>query len=206
MATTLHNSTRQQLDELDTLLQKMLDGPGKPSNDPPAPVFPSGRTAEVPKFDLPKLAQIPDPVSAPEPASSPARWDIDLNPKSGSSVLGDRSPLAEKLAAGHFDDAPEVAVAPAPAPKLNFEPVPAVAPFSVTDTAAVPVPFWSRPAVRINHAFDAWASSWGFLGRVAVSSFGRTLLGYAGLLMLCYSVYWLTSSWATWSASVGGLR
>lgn len=204
MSTTMHTATRQQLDELDSLLQKMLDGPSKPLDPPAAPVFPSGRVAEVPRVapTPAPVAEVPKPLKS-EPAVPTPAWNIDLNPKSGSSVLGERSPLAERLAAGEFGE-PEPTT-----PQLFVAPVAPVASFA---EEAVPLDYSPRssllnwPAVQMNAAFDSWASSWGWVGRVATSRFGRTLLGYAGLAMLCYSVYCLTSMWASWSAITAGLR
>src|SRR5437764_595243 len=97
-------SMRQQLDELDALLQRMLnlpvnqvDEPGDPlgqrgrfnTADPsPAPPPPNGRKRAM------RLLDGSAPVAPPTapPASRDPHWNINLNPQQGSSVFN-RGPV-----------------------------------------------------------------------------------------------------------------
>jgi hypothetical protein len=122
------NPVRQQLDELDALLQRMLALPvnrldGTPAEaeprTPPAP-----RTFEQPPhapttpslqdgWKQPAMMLLTDsgpvqPPSTPEPPRWDPSWGINLNPQNGSSILGARSPAASP------PRAPEPTPAPAP--------------------------------------------------------------------------------------------
>lgn len=215
MATTTHTATRQQLDELDELLRQMLDGPAGSGEAPPAPpVFPSGRVAEVapapapappprPSKKVAAVLDMPSPPLADEPATAVA-WNIDLNPRSGSSVLGARSPLAEKIASGQFGDlAPDESPL---VPSLHVVAPPPVDEKSLTAASSVDRPLWVGPAERINQIFDRWADTWGLPGRLIRSGPGRTALGYAGIAMLVYATYLFASNWSGWSTPVSGLK
>jgi hypothetical protein len=188
MATQLHSSTRQQLDELDALLQKMLDQPGKPTesvtrpiyttegggNAPPiAPQFPPAAVAYGVPPAVAFAAETPvQTVPAQKPI--PSNWNIDLNPRGGSSVLGERSPLAEKLAP--YMDSPTA--------------TPAF--LQVTPIASVPIdsqiPIDVRPV-------GAASGSYGGLTAVPLV---RDVLGYSGLAMLAASVTWAVLVWTGW--------
>ncbi len=99
------HSMRQQLDELDALLQRMLtlpinqadDGTGnamaprQPMADPsPTPLPAVGRQPRMVLLDGSA------PVAPPQtpPATWDPHWNINLNPQQGSSILGSRSPAA----------------------------------------------------------------------------------------------------------------
>src|SRR5437868_12002757 len=99
-------SMRQQLDELDALLQRMLSLPVSQTDDAGEPgASATGGTERTPVAHAPgspPVARGPRMVlldgSAPvqPPSSPPAAWDphwnINLNPQNGSSILGPRSP------------------------------------------------------------------------------------------------------------------
>src|SRR5262245_2388025 len=117
-ATGSAQSMRQQLDDLDALLQRMLSLPINQLDDapsPPVPPRPEGvlKTATPARIDSPMPApSAPPPAPAPSPPrmrlltesgpvpppAEPERvgyeraFTINLNPQHGSSVLGPRSP------------------------------------------------------------------------------------------------------------------
>jgi hypothetical protein len=100
------HSMRQQLDELDALLQRMLTLPISQSDDGEAEPMPARRAEVADPFPTPPPANARRPQmmlldgSAPvtPPQTPPATWDphwnINLNPQQGSSILGSRSPAA----------------------------------------------------------------------------------------------------------------
>lgn len=205
MATAPRDATRQQLDELDSLLQKMLALPvaqieeALPANKPAPPPPPSPPPAP-PKFPpadvaygLPPAADFAANSAAAAPPNilpQPAKklWDIDLNPREGSSVLGEHSPLA-------------AADRPAPAPKLSLTalPNPISEPPPRPSSRPAKVPLAMRPLAAISGRFDRLMLDFGFLGRMVVSPAGRGLMGYAGLAMLTASAAWCVLAWIGWS-------
>lgn len=195
MATQLHSSTRQQLDELDALLQKMLDQPGKPADQVPRPAYATegGGTAppKAPQFPPATVAYGVPPAVAfaaetpmqamPAQKSIPANWNIDLNPRAGSSVLGERSPLAEKLA--HYMDG-----------------MPGQAPPGFLQVTPIPVPASENPRVIETQVrrFDRPSSSRSSYGGLTAIPIVRDFLGYSGLAMLAASATWAALVWTGW--------
>lgn len=183
MATQLHTSTRQQLDELDALLQKMLDQPGKPADPAARPSYNTqggGNSTPAATEYPPAVAYGLPPTAAfsaetPTNAAAavkpmPANWSIDLNPRDGSSVLGERSPLAEKLA-----------------PFLDgYAPTSATLQVSPVAGEAVQTVRHQPPARHLNY------------GGVTALPSVRDFLGYAGLAMLAASLTWLMLIWTGW--------
>src|SRR5215207_8984739 len=105
-------SMRQQLDELDALLQRMLNLPVNQLDessadstlqrarftntaDPsPTPPPPAGRRPAMMLLD--GSAPVAQPQSPP--ASWDPHWNINLNPQQGSSVFGPRAAAAQRAA------------------------------------------------------------------------------------------------------------
>jgi len=166
--------TRQQLDELDALLQKMLTGapapvdtppPAQPMREPPVPplwradppVAPPAPHLERPeppavlKFEppAPKPVPVPTPVPVPIPAPTP------------------------------------VAKAPAPAPT----PVPAPKPAALTPPPPPPepVPLLMKPFALVTSVFDGACGLFGPPGRLLRSGFFKHIYGLAGLGLIAYT-------------------
>jgi hypothetical protein len=130
-APTPNDLTRQQLDELDALLQKMLALPLNKPDEPPAPPrpaadVPTGWRADRPATAAPPLPHLADP---PEPADA-----------------------AETVAAFGLRR-PEPAAPPARPPQVLLEPpvsyTPAVPPTPATAYAPPPPPEPVAPAARL---------------------------------------------------------
>ncbi len=156
---TPNDLTRQQLDELDTLLQRMLSLPlSKP--EPPAPAvpppplpdlpLPAPRSASVP---MPRLAPEPPAARDPEPQFAPSFLPFTPPPRPAPAALPpsvelsypDPSPAIDFVPAGTLRgvDAPALPYdfrradpAPLPPPPPPFD-MPDVNPFA-TPAAAVP--------------------------------------------------------------------
>jgi hypothetical protein len=191
--TTPRDATRQQLDELDALLQKMLALPvaaaEPPAPPPPAPPkFPPAAVA----YGLPPAADFAANSAAPAGPANPAPkkgWAIDLNPRESSSVLGERSPLA-----GAEGPAAKPALSLTSLPSPIGEPPPRPSPRSLGRQ-----PLWVRPLAAASGRFDRLMLDFGFVGRIVVSPAGRGLMGYAGLAMLAASAAWCVLAWVGWS-------
>lgn len=181
--------TRQQLDELDALLQKMLALPVHPAEDAPAP----------PKVPRPAAVRLPA-AAAPDPrltgasfvttsasASAPAAvdkssWSIDLNPRQGSSVLGPRGAAANP---GATPPLPELPAEPI-ALKITVEPPP-------------PTEMAVTPSVAVGPMLRSAAVSRRWLGRWWASPARQDLLGYCGLAMFAISLVWGAIEWCRWT-------
>ncbi len=207
--------TRQQLDELDALLQKMLTVPLAVDAPPPAASLPPMAQPPLPpswRIDPP---QIPDgfggtPRSTPQPppAAPPSRAvsfaEISLDDLPASLKFEPPAPAPVPKAAK-----PVSAPAPAPAPKPVPPPVPvpkAAAPVTkvtpapkpvpapkavpVTVTPAPPmppVPLLFLPFVALEGLFDNICGMFGPLGRLFRSGFFKYLYGFAGLGLVVYT-------------------
>jgi hypothetical protein len=203
MATQAAGATRQQLDELDALLQKMLGPPSaveppvvRPEPRPPVSSPPSPPVA----FGLPPGAAFDassaTPVAPPSPpAAVPSNWSIDLNPRDGSSVLRGQKPQAVTR--------PEP---PAPPSMLSVTPIPPPTvtpqPFTSAGTVTVEcehVPLLLRPLACFSDGCDAMLHAFGPIGRAFTTPSGRTFVGYVGLAMLAASGLSCAMAWAGWT-------
>ncbi|MBP3958977.1 hypothetical protein J8F10_27350 [Gemmata sp. G18] len=196
--------TRQQLDELDALLQKMLMVPLAPTDAPAPPP--------------PPMAQPPLPpswrIDAPAPAPSLAHLAIDEPPASlkfepPAPVLlapvaktpKPAPPISTPVPAPKSVPvpAPVVKVTPPPVPVTKSAPVPlqpkvhplfpVPAPVALTPAPPMPpVPFVFLPLVALNGLFDNICGMFGPPGRLIRSGFVKNLLGFAGLGLIAYTI------------------
>jgi hypothetical protein len=195
--------TRQQLDELDALLQRMLEpdsAPEPPVEGPPAPppgpavsyriIQPAAEAPAAPAADTPKPGEEQWVPLRSTWQPSPHTW----------------GPLAQSWqqaqAARGAPPVPPPAAPPAQPPALAPEaasPPPIIRPVSgfvqrrpePTDAealAAPPVSRWLRPLVWCNRGFDALTAPLGAPGRWLRGRRGRTVLGAVGLLCLAAAV------------------
>jgi hypothetical protein len=211
-------SMRQQLDELDALLQRMLTLPVNQTDEGASELPPIRRAIAPDPTPTPPPTQGRGPRmflldgSAPvtPPQTPPAAWDphwnINLNPQQGSSILGPRSPAAtaqrqQPENAPPIWRAETVAFAPSqnspvPQPPLSAPMAPAVrrsngdaAPREKTpDEGPAPLPL--VPLIALNRTFDAVMHCFGPPGQWFCTSAGRNLLGLAGLALLVASAGW----------------
>jgi hypothetical protein len=213
---------RQQLDELDALLQRMLTLPVSPPDDATADAHASIRpsTSDPSPTPLPgrgpRLVLLDGSAPVQPPSTPPSAWDphwnINLNPQEGSSILGRHSPAAS-VHRGQSNVPPPVfraeTVAFAPAKPVTALQPAAAALTPVTQTRpegaqselparpplAEPTPVPLMPVVALNRMFDAIMLSFGRPGEWFCTSAGRNLLGYAGLALLACSVVWGAAGW-----------
>ncbi len=198
--------TRQQLDELDALLQRMLSVPLAPPDTPmpvgvPAvradlPLPPSWRAdppAPPPGTSAPFLTLTePAPASAPAPAPTleslapppaplpPTPAPLPPTPAPTPALKGDLPLLLPKTAA---KPAPEPKPVPPPVPKAPAPPTIAPAPVP----AGPPVPLPLVPLVALNALFDGACGMFGAPGRVLRSSFFKHIYGLVGIGLLAYT-------------------
>jgi hypothetical protein len=214
------NSMRQQLDELDALLQRMLTMPINQTEDgaaEPAPVM--SRSAEGPvngaigtvPIRRPQMMLLDGSAPVRPPETPPANWDphwnINLNPQQGSSILGPRSPSAQQHPAQSppIWRAETVAVSPG-RPEPTPQPGPSATPEQLETTFAPAAerpldnvtPLALAPLVALNRLFDAALLCFGPVGQWFCTSAGRNLLGYVGVALLLGSAAWSATGWFGW--------
>jgi hypothetical protein len=215
------NPVRQQLDELDALLQRMLALPVNQSDDVAAatepnahrPIDPPPRApALLDGWKQPPMMLLTDsgpvaPPSTPEPPRWDPSWGINLNPQNGSSILGARSPAASYTTAAP-EPTPQYARAEPAAPPIS-EPEPEPAP---TTLPLIPEPaFRARPSQRprppsllawpfaaLDQLFDT-AVSLVPLGSLFTTRVGKDCVGVAGLVMLAAGVTWGVLDFLGWT-------
>lgn len=189
-APTANDLTRQQLDELDALLQRMLNLPLTGTEPPAAPPPPPGPTW---RYDAPAAPPAPAPHLMPEPprpVAPPPAPVIALEPPPAPVVVA--APPAPVVAAA--PPAPMPPPEPAapiivrvPTPPSAPTPVPVVAKPAVAVVPAPPAPVLLWPLVAVNWVFDRAAGLLGPPGWVLRSGFGKNLLGLVGLGLIAYT-------------------
>lgn len=170
--------TRQQLDELDALLQRMLSVPLAPP-DTPLP-------GALGRADAPPLP----PVWRPDaPASAPAASLPHLalmEPPSSAKIEPEPKPVAKAEPKPQAPEPKPVAkVAPAPA---KPQAAPASVPAKPQAPAAPPAPLPLLPLVALNAAFDSACGLLGPFGRALRSGFLKHIYGLIGLGLIAYTV------------------
>jgi len=161
--------TRQQLDELDALMQRMLALPVNPSEDfPDLPARPSpGET----------------PAEQPSPLAEAARPEDETFKTVPPERTVASAPQPEPLGTQH-----PVPCTPEPTVATAAESVP-----------ALPVAWPLRPLVWLNRAYDWVTSWLGPIGRWLRGSSGRALVGWTGLLMLVAALAWVAWDTLGWT-------
>jgi hypothetical protein len=223
--------TRQQLDELDSLLQRMLSLPlNQPEPavtfppppplpqlpDPPAPRQAVGWRADHPAASPPThlppafrpaesvIPRLYAPVEEPPPADTGTLRGVDAPalPR-GFDPRDDAPPPMREIdvpsAFGRMDFA-EVNPFLDPPPESTLAPE-----IATTYDDRLPVLLW--PVAAVNAVIEFVLSWFGPLGRLLTAPWTKTLLGWAGLLLLAAAGYWAARGrgWVSWPRSVGGL-
>jgi len=171
MATPAPQPTRQHLDDLDALLQRMLALPVDPSDE----------------------AAPPEPSVEPEPVYHDA-----LTPPPGNMIVADAGALPPPP---RPTPRPAVVSAPVSLPLLNpLAPAERRAPIlpppdqprsplqSLIASRPPRPPLVLRPILWLNRRFDGLAFALGMPGRWLRRPIGRTVLGIVGLLLLAAAV------------------
>jgi hypothetical protein len=175
--------TRQQLEELDALMKRMLalpvDGPEEPAVAPP------------PESEAADLA-LPEPE--PPKASEPAAAVVVSVPPEALPLLPPRRLLSPAPALLRPDGATA-------RPSSADEPE-----RLVTDDGPPPVSPWVYPLVWCNQVFDAGTLLLGPVGRWLRGPVGRVVLGTLGLLLLAAAAAWVALDQMGWRGWVRPLE
>jgi hypothetical protein len=200
-------STKQMLDELDALMEKMLS---LPVNEPEeAPSFPQ-EPVKPPKL-TPTLsatltllqAPAPLPVSAPPPPPPPEVTTIPESLTSHSVINPPHLGLPPNLVG--FAP-PSHDATPQPAPLTNEVTPPSVLPKLeplLTDIPEPEAPLATQwgylPLVWLNLLFDHATMPLGPIGTLLRSQVGRALLGLAGIALMLAAAAWFVKDWLGWN-------
>jgi hypothetical protein len=159
-APTANDLTRQQLDELDALLQRMLSLPNASEPAAQAPALRLTTVVEAPAPPPKPFAFEPPPAPPPEPTT----------------------PIIERKVVA---PSAQIRAMPLPAAPRPAAPAPASEPETPSHA---PVSFFLWPLVGLNWLFDAICGLFGPPGWVIRSGLGKNLLGLAGIGLLLWSV------------------
>lgn len=175
-------TTRQMLDELDALMERMLALPVNELEDAPAP-RPASKTPTV-VASLTLLGSAPDAAAvavaaADEPPASVAAPE-PLPPLPPAPMPALPEPMVERVEPP--TQLPQVGALLAEVP----QPVP------TTESVLA----W--PLLWLNESFDRAVEPFGFAGRWARGSSGRMILGLTGLALLIASTIWFLKDWLGW--------
>ena len=171
------NSTRQMLDDLDALMERML---ALPMEEAEAVAVAPKRPALAATLTMLPPLETTAPSAFQGPHASFAGMDLveDVAPPSAPPSKGGEMDVPPPVVVRRLDTilAPEE---PLPAPRRTFI-------------------LW-RPLLWINQGYDQATRLLGPLGSLLRSSPGRLVLGAAGLVLLGVAAAWLTRDWLTWT-------
>jgi hypothetical protein len=219
--TSPNDLTRQQLDELDTLLQRMLALPIHANDPAPAPV------AQLPEMAVPKpvsnwRADAPMPVSRPNLTTAPVPEMAMAFAEPKPTPALPYEPAAQ-VSTGTLRgvDAPAMPYgyqAPEPEPLPDYEPITTnfdVNPFASSTVVSpveekpvrIGVPLLLWPMFGVNAVLE-WLLGWfGPIGHLLTRPMTKTLLGWCGVLLMLAAGYWCARGlgYVTWPVLPAGL-
>jgi hypothetical protein len=185
-SSALDPATRQQLDELDLLMQRMLALPVNPPDDGPPPQLP-------PDSPIPENSGVCSGDYASTVTDEPIAALQALTP-----IPSQIQDAIERPAPGLRDLTQTPAALPSLAPSVPRVSAPSTSRASLP-RAPLRLAWPLRPLLWINLAFD-WSTGWlGPLGRWLREPGGRALIGWGGLLLLAAALAWLAWDGIGWT-------
>jgi hypothetical protein len=202
------NSTRQMLDELDALMERMLALPVNDLDDPPA--APSPLSAKVTIVEAPAPEKLPPPVPPPVPSPGKVLVGRLSAPPSYNTEIEEEKPRPKKKPKESRPKNEEIVEKQ---PNLWEEPLPT--PDEILPPLVVkPVPVEElrlprkrrsfsnillQPLLGINYAYDRATVLLGPMGRWLRGARGRKCLGLIGLGLLTLAALWWLHDWLGWN-------
>jgi hypothetical protein len=168
--TALDQPSREQLDELDALMQRMLALPVDPVDNSPKPPITTAGSQENPPLEITKDKEIGSPAVSVSPASlEHSARSVTLAPVAARPVL--------------------------PAPGKGGACSSPYVPSTKVRNAG-----WLWPLVWINQGFDCCTVLLGPLGGWLRGPTGRSLLAWLGFLGLTVALAWLAWETVDWTS------
>jgi hypothetical protein len=194
-------STKQMLDELDALMERMLalpvseldELPPVPRDAPKTPTLSATLTVLEPTSDSTEPAQVADILDASSPSPSTALAESPREfPPSSDAVATDAAdalgyPIQEPVSEDLLPP-PLIISRPGGGARANL---PNRLPWSRDR--------WLQPLIWVNGAFDFLVGRLGGFGRWLQTQAGRNVLGLAGLVCLALALFWLLRDWFNWT-------
>lgn len=211
---SLGSNTRQMLDELDVLMEKMLSLPVNEIDE--ASIQPATANAQLAieepvqheHHEQPRAPSRNEPRASPDNAQflvgqlavlhSPTGRESPPSPKNGA-----HEPRRDTAPAAAAATPPRTMAESLPAPDEILPPLARLA----VPTASVQLPpsrrivFRFRPLLWFNQGFDLLTQRLGGIGGWLRSSQGRMVLGMIGLMLLAAAAGWWLKEWMGWSWS-----
>jgi hypothetical protein len=193
--------TRQQLDEIDALLRRMLTLPPLASAAAESTVSPLAPGPAAVSYPTPTIREVPAP--RPPAPGEPAvqEWRVGwqqppTSPPPSVVAWGSPVPLATPADAPYRPEAPAYLFPPPPAPPHPAgvpyaPPLPVPTPASPAPPSASPV-LW--PLIALNVTFNVATYLLGPLGTWLRGS-GRTTMGWLGIGMILAAGGWAAGEW-----------
>jgi hypothetical protein len=208
-------TTKQMLDELDAMMERMLALPVHELDSAPAlPKTPPLAPEESALTNAPTNQAEVETLPPPQPSAPPRKSKL-------ADLLSElKTKPREEISPGHAATNPPHLKLPAESPvSLSSMPPPPPLPEMLTNSPVPPTllgklepllatipdarpPRTRRwlygPLVGINHLFDRVTSGMGGVGYLLSSAGGRTILGLSGIALLLASAGWLVRDWMGW--------
>ena len=189
-STSASQSTKQLLDELDALMQRMLAVPVQPAETEAAPqAGPEPRQVELmpapitPVVQAPPLPQPAAPAEPFLPAAAVPLVPIIVQRPTGVAAA---TPAQPRPPAPASPRAEQAAVQPLPKPRSPW-----MNPTATKTSVGLAVPGWgSRLLLAVNRMYDRGTDRLGPVGRWLRGETGRSLLGWTGLAMVVVALVW----------------
>lgn len=188
--------TRQQLDELDALMQRMLALPVEPAEAILAPDRAAGGTP-------PGQTEVSSAPAAPEGPARPAPVSLSARREEHPGLPGKENaggaPGGEAIAPAAVY--PSVIFCSLSSPgRTKPEELPAPVASPASPAAELPrLGLWLRALLGCNRIFDACTAGLGPLGRWLRGPRGRALLAWLGILLLAAALAWVALDGMGWS-------
>ncbi len=222
------NPTRQQLEELDALLQRMLSLPLNQQEAMPAPpLSPAPPSIAPPPLMPPRPAMASPPRRRVEPPSGDNAWNIPLPPTgtppvvngwpsgieslnlTATSVIAPKPASApSRLRVASVASAPEATPMhepPAATPRLRIEapppmtiPIPPPRPLPARPLEA-PLPFYLWPLGLVDRTMGELMAAFGPPGRWLGQGSGKIFFGWCGLALMTAAAVWGVMDYMGWS-------
>lgn len=197
------SSTRQMLDELDALMERMLALPVNDLDDvagaTPAPMLSATLTVlESPEPEVQEQDQAAEPSSA-------AAYETSLEPPPAPrSASEDYFQTEEPASRPEVESTPPAPVyswseSPPPVREGSFPPLVEPRPQLVFRPRRSLMGRLLSPVIRFNLAFDRGLARLGWAGRWLRGPAGRMVLGVTGLGMAALAIVWLIRDFASWT-------
>jgi hypothetical protein len=195
-------STRQMLDELDALMERML---ALPVSDAPEPLVPASQPAAPPATKSPILSATLTLLQAPTDEAQASHPPTNPSHLPARDFAGTPAPPYQAEPKAGLPELTALARPAEPAPLSDRAVPPSAVPQLDALLAEVPEPpttagdWFILPVIWGNRLFDRGTMLLGEHGDWLRSPAGRSMLGLTGVGLLLAALAWLLRDWLGWT-------